>query len=242
VSVRFAWLALLVVVGPGCAETVWLPGLALPWWEIEDTVPGERMADDCEITLHEVLVGIPSGALLGDGAELADLLGGQALQLVGASPATLGEIRLAADTPTAFRFDFGAPGAADDAGPEWGNATTEQRERLEGVLVKFRVTCGDASVTAEISAPATSATCPLADDLEVPNQGSFSSRLELDVAALLGADPDAIEGRPWLDADRNGDGTVSADERLEVVTDAEIATRFGAAPGSQAGRCEVSTQ
>ena len=237
-----AVLWMLAAVGTvGCEQSVWVPGIGLPWTADEGDVDPDRVVDACTVTLHEGLIGVQGGTLWSDAIELATLPRAQALDLARGSLTTLGEIRVpVGDSATAFQFEFGAPGEAETgAGAGAGNATPEQRDRMGGaVLATFEITC-ETTTSVTVTLPAFTAVCPLPADLEIAPQASFSTRIELDIAAVLATDPDAIEGSPWVAADANGDGTVDASERAGSTPDALINERFLAAVSSDGAACSA---
>ena len=230
-----------LVLSSGCAQAVWTPSVGLPWWETEDQIPAERVVDDCVVVFDEVVIGIPRGGLFSD-ASLGELVGPQALQLVGASPVTLGEIRVdAAAVPETFEVVFGPVGPAPDPSPRWGNADDGHRSSLGsgGADVRFRVTCGESTVSAALQVGSTEAVCPVPEDLEIASQASFGTALEIDASALLGPDAAALEGLPWVAADSDQDGEVSAEEAAGLVGSAELTARFEASLRSDAGACRA---
>jgi hypothetical protein len=229
--VRWALATLLLT---GCTQSVWVPGVSLPW-DAEDAVPGDRMADDCTIAITEVVVGIPAGELFAGDVSIGGLPGNQTLQLVGASPTTLGEVRVAAaEVPTSVEYTLGNALPAAN-GPISGNATEAQREAVTGVSVGFSVTCAETAAGVLYVGPSHVA-CAVPDELEVDPQASFGTMLAFDVAGLFGEDPGAIAGAEWVDS--NGDGSFSEDEVEAVLGGADLTARLAAS--SDASPCVIT--
>jgi len=202
----------VAVLGTGCAQSVWTPGVALPW-DAEAGVPEARVVDDCALAFDAVVLDLPSGALLDDDTELGALPATGPMQLVGANPRTLGEVRVdAAGVPDAVRYD------------------------VSGLDVAFTATCDDAASATVTVGPAT-ITCPVPADLEVEPQASFGTWLEVDAAALFGEDPAAVAVAPWVDAD-DGDGALDEVEVGTLATPEVLLGRLAAS--SDAGDCAVT--
>ncbi len=206
---RLAVVLCLLVTG--CADSVWLPTVGLPWWSEEGLVPAERVDGDCELRFVEVVVGLPSVGLRDDEGGLWTAPPGQAVDLA-AGLRTLGEVRVPeAGDYSIVELVLGAPGELEPTAAD-GGASADQRVRLRaGGFATLEVRCGDDVATVELELPESAVACPLPADLEVTAQGSFATLAVLDPVSLLGSEPvdvgALLDGPPeprvagWTNAD-----------------------------------------
>lgn len=220
----------VICVATGCAgEGSWVVTI---WGEefIEQGIPAEVFADGCTVVYDEFLVVQRDRALLdGDDAVVGSLEGAQVYDLTQEGPIEMGRTLVPA---THYALATVTIGPAN--GLTAGNANAEQVAELEAaqasIIAGGNLSCDDSSVYFRwIFSTETQYRCE-PEDLTIPASGEDTTQITVHGDHLFYdglENPEAqVKGLAILQADANGDGTVTLAE-LDAVSVASLGYDVG---------------